>query len=162
MLNAAIRVGQGYDLHRLVEGRPLIIGGVEIPHDKGLAGHSDADVLTHAIIDALLGAAAFGDIGGMFPDNDPEWKDADSMTLMQYAVSRVHEAHWFVCNVDCTIIAEEPKMAPHISTMRLKIAKTLRINPSAVSVKAKTNEGVDAIGRGEAIAAQAVLLLIKN
>ena len=162
MHSTAMRVGQGYDLHRLVPDKPLIIAGLRIPHDKGLAGHSDADVLAHAVIDALLGAAALGDIGGMFPDSDPQWQDADSMVLMQAAVGRVQETGWQINNLDCTIIAELPKMAPFIGEMRQKLAATLSIDLAAISVKAKTNEGVDATGRQEAIAAQAVVMLIKS
>ena len=154
-----IRVGQGYDLHRLVEGRELILAGVRIPHTHGLDGHSDADVLTHAVIDALLGAVALGDIGRHFPDSDPQYKDADSMELLRVTAALIREKGWHIGNVDATVIAQAPKLAPHIEAMSRNLSGVLGTDIEAVSIKAKTNEGVDATGRGEAIAAHAVVLL---
>jgi len=154
-----MRIGIGYDLHRLVEGRPLILGGVKIPHHKGLRGHSDADALAHAVIDALLGAAALGNIGQMFPDNDPRYKDADSMQLLQQAAQKVGERGYAVLNIDANIIAETPKLNPYLDRMRENLAKKLRIVPENVSIKAKTNEGVGPEGREEAISVQAVALV---
>lgn len=154
-----IRVGQGYDLHRLVEGRRLILAGVHIPHSHGSQGHSDADVLAHAVIDALLGAAALGDIGRHFPDTDSRYMDADSMGLLRAAVDLVTAHGWRVGNVDATVVLQAPRLAPHIEQLRLNLAEALGIDVESVSVKAKTNEGVDAVGRGEAIAAQAVVLI---
>ncbi len=154
-----IRIGHGYDVHRLVEGRRLIIGGVEIPYEKGLLGHSDADVLLHAISDALLGAAALGDIGHLFPDNDPAYKDADSLRLLQKVGSRLATAGYRPSNIDATIIAQAPKLAPHISEMRRKIASALNIDVSAVSVKATTEEGLGFSGEKLGIAAHAVCLI---
>jgi 2-C-methyl-D-erythritol 4-phosphate cytidylyltransferase/2-C-methyl-D-erythritol 2,4-cyclodiphosphate synthase len=153
------RVGTGYDLHRLEAGRPLIIGGVDIPHETGLAGHSDADVLCHAVTDAILGAAAAGDIGQHFPDTDPKWKGANSIDLLKGAVAIVRAAGYAVANVDAVIIAERPKLALHIPAMRANLAQAIGIDVSAVSVKGKTNERVDALGRNEAIAVHAVVLL---
>ena len=153
------RVGTGYDLHRLEAGRPLIIGGVTIPHETGLAGHSDADVLCHAVTDAILGAAAAGDIGQHFPDTDPKWKGANSIELLKGAVAIVRAAGYAVANVDAVVIAERPKLAPHIAAMRANLAQAIGIDVSAVSVKGKTNEQVDALGRNEAIAVHAVALL---
>jgi len=153
------RVGTGYDLHRLEAGKPLIIGGVRIPHDTGLAGHSDADVLCHAVTDAILGAAGAGDIGQHFPDTDPKWKGADSIQLLKGAMAIVRAAGYSVSNVDAVIIAERPKLAPHVPAMRANLAHALGIETSAVSVKGKTNEKVDALGRNEAIAVHAVVLL---
>jgi 2-C-methyl-D-erythritol 4-phosphate cytidylyltransferase/2-C-methyl-D-erythritol 2,4-cyclodiphosphate synthase len=153
------RVGTGYDLHRLEPGRPLVIGGVTVPHDSGLAGHSDADVLCHAITDAILGAAGAGDIGQHFPDTDPKWKGANSIELLKAAVAIVRRAGYAVSNVDAVIIAERPKLAPHIPAMRENLARALGIEMSFVSVKGKTNENVDALGRNEAIAVHAVALL---
>ena len=155
----SIRIGHGYDIHALAPGRKLILAGVEIEHDSGLAGHSDADAVAHAVIDALLGAAALGDIGGHFPDTDPAYKDADSIALLRETVSKVASAGWLVGNVDVTVIAQRPKLAPHIEAMRANLAAALGIDRGCVSVKAKTNEGMDAAGRGEAIAAQAVTLI---
>ena len=155
----SIRIGHGYDIHALAPGRKLILAGVEIEHDSGLAGHSDADAVAHAVIDALLGAAALGDIGGHFPDTDPAYKDADSIALLRETVSKVASAGWLVGNVDVTVIAQRPKLAPHIEAMRANLAAALGIDRGCVSVKAKTNEGMDAAGRGEAIAAQAVALI---
>ena len=153
------RVGTGYDLHRLEAGRPLIIGGVDIPHVTGLAGHSDADVLSHAVTDAILGAAATGDIGQHFPDTDPKWKGANSIELLKGAVAIARTAGYAVANVDAVVIAERPKLAPHIPAMRANLAQAIGIDPGAVSVKSKTNEQVDALGRNEAIAVHAVVLL---
>jgi 2-C-methyl-D-erythritol 4-phosphate cytidylyltransferase/2-C-methyl-D-erythritol 2,4-cyclodiphosphate synthase len=158
-LGISPRVGTGYDLHRLEAGKPLIIGGVRIPHDTGLAGHSDADVLCHAVTDAILGAAGAGDIGQHFPDTDPKWKGADSIELLKGAMAIVRAAGYSVSNVDAVIIAERPKLAPHVAAMRANLAQALGIATSAVSVKGKTNEKVDALGRNEAIAVHAVALL---
>lgn len=155
----AIRIGQGYDIHRLVEERPLILGGVNIPAEKGLLGHSDADVLLHALTDALFGAAALGDIGRHFPDTDPQFKGADSRVLLRECVKRVHEAGWGIVNVDASIIAQAPKLAPHMETIRASVAETLGIDLGCVNIKAKTNEGMDAVGRKEAIEVHAVALL---
>jgi 2-C-methyl-D-erythritol 2,4-cyclodiphosphate synthase len=154
------RIGQGYDSHRLVEGRKLILGGVEIPHDKGLLGHSDADALLHAITDAILGAAALGDIGKHFPDTAEEFRGADSRVLLREAAKRVKETGYDIGNVDATIIAQRPKMAPHIATMVSNIAEDLGIAPGQVNVKAKTNEKLGYLGREEGINAEAVALLI--
>ncbi len=154
-----MRVGQGFDVHRLVAGRRLVIGGVEIPFELGLAGHSDADVLLHAITDALLGASGLGDIGRHFPDSDPAYKDADSRTLLRAAAASVREAGFSVANVDATIIAQAPRMAPHLARMAENIAADLGIAPAQVNVKAKTAERLGFIGRGEGIAAEAVALL---
>lgn len=153
------RIGTGYDLHRLVEGRPLILGGVRIPFEKGLQGHSDADILCHAVTDAILGAAALGDIGAHFPDTDPRFKGADSLDLLARARQLVNSAGYRVVNVDATIIAERPKLREHIDAMRQRLAESLLVRTSAVSVKAKTNEGVGPEGRGEAMSVQAVALL---
>ena len=155
----AIRIGQGYDIHRLVEDRPLILGGVNIPAEKGLLGHSDADVLLHALTDALFGAAALGDIGRHFPDTDPQFKGADSCVLLRECVKRVHAAGWGIVNVDASIIAQAPKLAPHMETIRASVAETLGIDLGCVNIKAKTNEGMDAVGRKEAIEVHAVALL---
>lgn len=153
------RVGQGYDLHALVPGRKLIIGGVTIPHASGLLGHSDADVLLHAITDALLGAAALGDIGRHFPDTDPKFAGADSRVLLREACKRVSEAGYAVGNVDATIIAQAPKMAAHIPHMIANIAADLGVAPGQVNLKAKTNEKLGYLGREEGIAAEAVVLI---
>lgn len=154
-----MRIGHGYDVHRLVEGRKLIIGGVEIPYEKGLLGHSDADVLTHAVMDALLGAAALGDIGLHFPDNDPKYEGADSLKLLEHVGDLLEEKLYSVDNIDATILAQAPKMRPHIDTMRENIAKALKIDVSYVNVKATTEEGLGFTGTGEGIAAHAVCLL---
>lgn len=154
------RIGQGYDVHQLAAGRPLILGGVEIPHEKGLLGHSDADALLHAITDALLGAAALGDIGRHFPDTAVEFKGADSRVLLREAAARVRAAGWRPINVDSTLIAQQPKLAPHIDAMRANIAADLGLDVGAVNVKGKTNEKLGYLGRCEAIEAQAVCLLI--
>jgi 2-C-methyl-D-erythritol 2,4-cyclodiphosphate synthase len=155
-----MRIGQGFDVHQLVVGRKLIIGGVEIPHEKGLLGHSDADVLLHAITDALLGAAALGDIGRHFADTDAKFKNIDSRILLREAMHLVREQGFRVANVDATIIAQAPKMAPHIAHMAANIAADLRVEKSAVNVKATTTEHLGYAGRGEGIAAQAVVLLL--
>ena len=154
-----IRVGTGYDLHRLVDGRPLILGGVTVPAAKGLAGHSDADVLAHAITDAILGAVARGDIGRHFPDTDPQWKGASSMAMLAHAVALAGEAGYEIVNVDAVVIAERPKLAPHLEDIRASLAAVLGVEPACISVKGKTNEGVDSIGRGEAMAVHAVVLV---
>ena len=155
-----MRIGTGYDVHKLVEGRKLIIGGVEIPYEKGLLGHSDADVLVHAVMDALLGAAALGDIGKHFPDSDPKYKGADSLMLMREVRRILSENGFEVENVDATIIAQAPKMSPHIDTMRRNIADALGLDVSQVSVKATTEERLGFTGRGEGISAQAVALIL--
>ena len=155
-----MRIGQGFDVHQLVEGRKLIIGGVEIPHDKGLLGHSDADVLLHAISDALLGAVALGDIGRHFADTDAQYKNMDSRILLREVMHMVREQGFRVGNVDATIIAQAPKMAPHIPQMVTHIAADLRVEKNAVNVKATTTEQLGFSGRGEGIAAQAVVLLL--
>jgi 2-C-methyl-D-erythritol 2,4-cyclodiphosphate synthase len=159
MSAGATRIGQGFDVHRLVPGRRLVIGGVEIPFELGLAGHSDADVLLHAITDALLGAAGLGDIGRHFPDTDPAYQDADSRALLRSAVASVREAGFAIANVDATIIAQAPRMAPHIAQMTANIAADLALSPNRVNVKAKTAERLGFIGRGEGIVAEAVVLL---
>ncbi|HOB00483.1 MAG TPA: 2-C-methyl-D-erythritol 2,4-cyclodiphosphate synthase [Casimicrobium huifangae] len=153
------RIGTGFDVHQLVEGRNLIMGGVKIPYERGLLGHSDADVLLHAIADALLGAAALGDIGKHFPDSDSAYKGADSRVLLRSVVARVRAAGWQVGNVDATIIAQAPKMAPHIEQMRRNIASDCAVVPDRIAVKATTTEMLGFTGRGEGIAAQAVALL---
>jgi 2-C-methyl-D-erythritol 2,4-cyclodiphosphate synthase len=154
-----VRVGQGFDVHALVAGRKLVIGGVHIPYEKGLEGHSDADVLLHAITDALLGAAGLGDIGRHFPDTDPRYKDADSRVLLRETAKKLREAGWRVENVDATIIAQAPRMAPHVDAMRSNIAADLSIGAAGVNVKAKTTERLGFTGRGEGIAAEAVALV---
>ncbi|OHQ27548.1 2-C-methyl-D-erythritol 4-phosphate cytidylyltransferase [Neisseria sp. HMSC066H01] len=156
-----IRVGQGYDVHQLVEGRDLILGGVNIPFEKGLLGHSDADALLHAITDALLGAAGLGDIGSHFPDTAAEFKDADSRVLLREAYQSVQALGWKVVNVDTTVIAQKPKLAPHIPAMRANIAADLGLPENCVNIKGKTNEKLGYLGRMEAIEAQATVLLIK-
>ena len=154
-----MRIGHGYDVHRLVEGRRLILGGVEIPYEKGLLGHSDADVLTHALMDALLGAAALGDIGGLFPDNDPKYEGADSVGLLREVRRVLSENGWRVGNVDCTVIAQRPKLAPHIPQMRRNLADAMGVDLNCVSVKATTEEGLGFSGEGLGIAAHAVALI---
>jgi len=154
-----IRVGEGWDVHALVEGRKLMLGGVEIPYEKGLLGHSDADALLHAITDALLGAAGLGDIGRHFPDTDPRFKGADSSVLLAEAAARVRAQGWQIGNVDSTIVAQAPKMAPHIPAMRERIAATLGLAPEQVNVKAKTAEKLGPVGQGLSIEARAVVLL---
>ena len=154
-----IRIGNGYDIHQLVEGRPLILGGVHIPHSKGLLGHSDADVLTHAITDALLGALSLGDIGTYFPPSDPQWAGADSLKLLDLVYQMVGDRSWAVVNIDSVIIAERPKLKPHIAVMRSTLAQVLKVAPEQVGVKATTNEQLGPTGREEGIAAYAVVLL---
>lgn len=154
-----MRIGHGYDVHRLCEGRKLIIGGVEIEHDKGLLGHSDADVLLHAISDSLLGAAAMGDIGGMFPDTDPAFKGADSLVLLKKVVARIRDAGYKPVNVDATIIAQRPKMLPHIENMRANIADALGVDLDCINVKATTEEKLGFTGACEGIAAHCVCLI---
>ncbi|WP_417898370.1 2-C-methyl-D-erythritol 2,4-cyclodiphosphate synthase [Bacillus haimaensis] len=156
------RIGQGFDVHQFAEGRPLILGGITIPYEKGLLGHSDADVLLHTISDACLGAVGEGDIGKHFPDTDPAFKNADSAVLMQQVWEIVKEKGYTLGNVDCTIIAQKPKMAPHIETMRARIAELLEADITQVNVKATTTEKLGFTGREEGIAAQAAVLLIKK
>jgi 2-C-methyl-D-erythritol 4-phosphate cytidylyltransferase/2-C-methyl-D-erythritol 2,4-cyclodiphosphate synthase len=156
-----MRIGHGYDLHVLVDGRKLILAGVTIPFDKGLRGHSDADVICHAVTDAILGAAAAGDIGRHFPDTDPAWKDANSIALLTRAAEVVREAGYAISNVDVTVIAQKPKLLSYVSAMCDNLARALGVEPAQVSVKGKTNEGVDAVGQGEAIAAHAVALVTR-
>jgi 2-C-methyl-D-erythritol 2,4-cyclodiphosphate synthase len=154
-----IRVGIGYDSHRFEEGRPLVLGGIRIPHPRGLAGHSDADAVTHALIDAILGAAAAGDIGQHFPDTDPKWKGADSMELLRSAHQLVRERGYTLAQADLTIIIQQPRLGPHLAAMAAKLAELLGAPPGSVSLKAKTNEGMGFIGRGEGIAVIAVATL---
>lgn len=154
------RIGEGWDTHVLVEGRPLILGGVHIPHDKGLLGHSDADALLHAITDALLGAAGLGDIGRHFPDTDARFQGADSMMLLVEAAERVRAQGWRIGNIDSTVIAQTPKLAPHIPAMCLRIAQGLGLEPSQVNVKAKTAEKMGPVGEGKSMQARAVVLLL--
>lgn len=156
-----IRIGNGYDIHRLVEERALILGGVEIPHSLGLLGHSDADVLTHAIMDAMLGALSLGDIGHYFPPTDPKWQGANSLVLLEQVHQIINDQGWQISNIDSTIVAERPKLKPHIKTMRDRLAETLQIDSNKVSVKATTNEKLGPVGREEGICAYAVVLLIK-
>lgn len=158
-MNESSRIGIGYDIHRLVEGRKLVLGGVEIPFEKGLLGHSDADVLTHAICDALLGAVALGDIGAHFPDTDPRWKGASSLEFLARVVELVTAKGFRVGNIDATVMAEKPKLRPHIRAIRETLASVLRIEVDQVNVKAKTSEGLGSVGRNEAMAAQAVVLI---
>ena len=155
-----MRIGHGYDVHRLTAGRPLILGGITVPSETGLDGHSDADVLSHAIIDALLGAAALGDIGQHFPDTDAEWKGADSIDLLTAVVSLLTEAGFQVGNVDATVVLQRPKLRPHIDAMRQRLADALGIEVGRVSVKATTGEGMGFVGTGEGAAAHAVCLLL--
>jgi len=157
----ALRIGTGYDLHRLVEGRPLLLGGVLIPFDRGLAGHSDGDLVCHAVTDAVLGAANLGDIGRLFPDTDARWKDADSRRLLSEAWGRVTAAGWRLVNLDIVVIAEQPKIGPHAAAIRASLGAVLGVSLDDISIKGKTNEGVDAIGRGEAMAAHVVALLAR-
>jgi len=154
-----MRIGQGYDVHALVAGRKLVVGGVTIPFEKGLAGHSDADVLIHAVCDALLGAAALGDIGRHFPDSDPKYRNADSRAFLREVGRKIRDAGFSIANLDATIIAQAPKMALHIGAMVANLAADLEIRPDQVNVKAKTAERLGAIGRGEGIAAEAIALL---
>lgn len=154
-----MRIGHGYDVHKLVEGRKLILGGVDIPYEKGLLGHSDADVLTHALMDALLGACALGDIGKLFPDNDSAYAGADSMVLLEKVCAFLKEKGFSIGNVDCTILAQRPKLAPHIPLMRQRFAQVMGISAERVSVKATTEEGLGFTGEGLGIAAHAVVLV---
>jgi 2-C-methyl-D-erythritol 2,4-cyclodiphosphate synthase len=153
------RCGMGYDLHRLAEGRKLILGGIELAFPKGPVGHSDGDALAHAMCDALLGAAGMGDIGTHFPDTDPRWKDAQSLRFLEHIRNLLTEHKFRIVHIDATVITEKPKLGPHFPAMREALAKSLGIEPSMINLKAKTNETVDAIGRGEAIAAQAIATL---
>lgn len=161
-MNEPFRIGMGYDIHRLVEGRPLVLGGVEIPFEKGLLGHSDSDVLAHAIADAMIGAVALGDIGTHFPDTDPQYKGISSLELLTRVTDLIEEHGLQLANLDSVILAERPRLAPHIPDMRRQLASALKVAAERVSVKAKTGEGLDAVGRGEAMAAQAVVLLRKK
>ncbi|MCC6798235.1 MAG: 2-C-methyl-D-erythritol 2,4-cyclodiphosphate synthase [Candidatus Hydrogenedentes bacterium] len=154
-----IRVGLGYDLHRLVEGRPLILGGIAVPFEKGLEGHSDADALAHAITDALLGAAALGNIGQHFPDTDPRYKDADSIELLSHAAEMLRARGYRIVNIDSNIVAQRPKLNPHLDAMRARLSECLQIDVGCISVKAKTNERVGPEGREEAISTQAIALI---
>ena len=155
----SIRCGIGYDLHRLIDGRPLMIGGMVVPFDKGPAGHSDGDVLAHALCDALFGAAGLGDIGTHFPDSDPRWKDANSLLFLQHAKKLLDEKNLIIEHIDAVVILERPKLGPHFSKMREVLAQALHVTPEKIHLKAKTNEGVDAVGRGEAIACYVVATL---
>ena len=157
-----MRIGQGYDVHRLVAERPLILGGIEIPYEKGLLGHSDADVLLHAISDALLGAAALGDIGAHFPDSDPAYRGADSAALLRAVGDLIRASGYEIGNIDSTVVCQAPKLAPHIASMRARIAEVLALPVGAVSVKASTEEHMGFTGRGEGIAAHAVCLLTER
>ena len=154
-----MRIGHGYDVHRLVAGRPLVLGGVTVPSDLGLDGHSDADVLTHAVIDAILGAAALGDIGALFPDTDAEWEGADSIGLLRAVTGRARDQGWAVGNVDATVVLERPKLRPHVDAMRQRLAGALGVEAGRVSVKATTGERMGFVGDGEGAAAHAICLL---
>ncbi|WP_197480183.1 MULTISPECIES: 2-C-methyl-D-erythritol 2,4-cyclodiphosphate synthase [unclassified Anabaena] len=155
-----IRIGNGYDIHRLVSDRALILGGVQIPHELGLLGHSDADVLTHAIMDAMLGALSLGDIGHYFPPTDPQWAGADSLVLLSQVHQLIRAQGWQIGNIDSVVVAERPKLKPHIKTMRDKIANVLQLQPNQVGIKATTNEKLGPVGREEGICAYAVVLLV--
>lgn len=157
-----MRIGHGYDVHKLVENRKLILGGVEIPFEKGLLGHSDADVLLHAISDSLLGALALGDIGKLFPDSDPQYEGADSLVLLQRVYEAVKEKGYEITNIDATVLAQRPKLRPYIDTMRENIAKALDVDVNRISVKATTEEGLGFTGKGEGIAAHCICLLNEN
>ena len=157
--SGGVRCGIGYDLHRLAPGRPLVVGGITLPFEKGPVGHSDGDVLAHALCDALLGAAALGDIGTHFPDTDPHWKGANSLTFLEHTRKLLSEKCLHIEHVDAVVITEKPKLGPHFPKMREALAKSLRVLPDRIHLKAKTNEGVDSIGRGEAIAAYVVATL---
>ena len=154
-----MRIGHGYDVHRLASGRKLILGGAEIPYDKGLEGHSDADVLTHALMDALLGAAAMGDIGQLFPDNDDKYLGADSIVLLKEVARLLYGRGYWLCNADCTVIAQSPKLAPYIDSMRQNLAAALNVEKDIISIKATTEEGLGCSGEGLGIAAHAVVLI---
>lgn len=160
MQQLQIRVGEGWDTHALVPGRRLVLGGVEISYERGLLGHSDADALLHAITDAVLGGAGLGDIGGHFPDTDERFRGADSIVLLVEAVKRAREAGWRISNIDSTIVAQAPKLAPHIPAMRTRIAQALELEPGQVNVKAKTAEKLGPVGMGQSIEARAVVLLV--
>jgi 2-C-methyl-D-erythritol 2,4-cyclodiphosphate synthase len=155
------RIGIGHDTHRLVAGRPLILGGVNVPYEFGAQGHSDSDVLTHALIDALLGAMADGDIGTHFPDDDQRWQDANSLLMLAHVARSIDERGWLLANVDATVFIERPRLRGHIDAMRKNLATVLKTDISNVSIKAKTGEGLDAVGRGEAVMAQAVALVFQ-
>lgn len=155
------RIGNGYDIHRLVQGRPLILGGIELSHSVGLLGHSDADVLTHAIMDAMLGALSLGDIGLYFPPDDPQWSGANSLHLLEQVYHLVQNKGWSIGNIDSVIVAEKPKLKPHISKIKEKLAQTLQIEPDLIGIKATTNEQLGPIGREEGIAVYAVALLVR-
>ena len=157
-----MRIGHGYDVHKLVEGRRLVLGGVDIPWEKGLLGHSDADVLTHAVMDALLGAAGMGDIGQHFPDSDPAYAGADSLRLLKHVMLLLREAGWSVGNVDATVLAQRPKLAPHIQQMRKNLADVMDIAPEQVNVKATTEEGLGFTGAGEGMAAHSIALILRG
>lgn len=156
-----MRVGLGYDVHKLVEGRKLIIGGVNVPHETGLLGHSDADVLVHAVMDSILGALALGDIGKHFPDTDERYKGADSIKLLEFVYNLIREKGYVIGNIDCTIIAQSPKMAPHIPSMRANIARALNTNIENINVKATTEEGLGFTGTKQGISSQSICLLVK-
>lgn len=158
-MNFPFRVGQGFDVHALVQGRPLVLGGVTIPHTHGLLGHSDADALLHAVTDAILGAAGLGDIGRHFPDTDPAYEGADSSMLLRAAMAKVRQARWIVINVDATVHAQAPRIGPHAQAMAANIAADLELEPDQVNIKAKTNEGLGYLGRREGIAVTAVAML---
>ncbi|MDP0498640.1 MAG: 2-C-methyl-D-erythritol 2,4-cyclodiphosphate synthase [Verrucomicrobiota bacterium JB022] len=164
MTSAALpfRVGLGYDIHRFIEGRPLVLGGVTIPHSRGLDGHSDADALSHAVADAILGALALPDIGHLFPNNDPTIKGIDSQKIIQRAVELAHEHGYEIGNIDVALIAEEPKIAPHLSAMKERLAASLRVTPDRVGIKATTNEKIGDLGRRAGIAAHAVAMLLRR
>jgi 2-C-methyl-D-erythritol 2,4-cyclodiphosphate synthase len=162
MAKQKFRIGLGYDIHRLVEGRELVIGGVRITHEKGLLGHSDADVLVHAIIDALLGALSLDDIGTLFPDTDPQYKNADSLVLLKHVSEKVKNEGYYINNIDSNIIAQSPKMMPYIPKMKEALANLLELEYSDISIKAKTKEKLDAVGESRAIEANAVVLLERN
>ena len=157
-----IRIGNGYDIHKLVAGRPLILGGIEIEHTLGLLGHSDADVLTHAIMDALLGALSLGDIGHYFPPSDPKWKGANSMMLLEQVLEIIQSQGWKIGNIDSTIVAEQPKLKPHLKKMRSSLARAMSLEIDRVSIKATTNEKLGPTGREEGICAYAVILLVRE
>lgn len=162
MWDGTLRIGEGHDTHRLVEGRPLMLGGVAIPHDRGLDGHSDADVLLHAITDAVLGAAGIGDIGDWFPNTDDAYAGADSGELLQTVVEQINHRGWFIGNLDCTVFAEQPKLSAFKAPIRSRIAELLNTSTDNVNVKAKSGEGVGPVGREEAIRASAVVLIVKG
>ena len=157
-----IRIGNGYDIHRLIQDRPLILGGIEIPHSLGLLGHSDADVLTHAIMDAMLGALSLGDIGHYFPPSDPQWQGANSLVLLEQVHKLIGDQGWSISNLDSTIVAEKPKLKPHLKAMRDRLGEILNLSSDRVSIKATTNEKLGPVGREEGICAYAVVLLMKS